>query len=210
MLFYTINESKIMKIRNQQDTKLQINDANNEQISSLAWLTLNGERIENIVEVLKQNIEKWLKTFDKDKLKFIVSCDSQRHGGRIVYVTTIVFIRKGFGGQGYYVREFSSIPGYNECEHNTKEKHKLVQSTIQRRLWNECVKAVKCALWLDTILAKYDLHVEEIHEDINSNKKFKSNDMLKAIVGYIEAVGYKPVIKPDAWVASTIADSKTK
>ena len=141
MLFYTINESKIMKIRNQQDTKLQINDANNEQISSLAWLTLNGERIENIVEVLKQNIEKWLKTFDKDKLKFIVSCDSQRHGGRIVYVTTIVFIRKGFGGQGYYVREFSSIPGYNECEHNTKEKHKLVQSTIQRRLWNECDKS---------------------------------------------------------------------
>ena len=34
--------------------------------------------------------------------------------------------------------------------------------------------------------------------------------MLKAIVGYIESVGYKPVIKPDAWVASTIADSKTK
>lgn len=210
MLFYTINESNIMKIRNQQDTELQINDANNEQISLLNWLTLNGEKIENIKKVIENDIEKCLKTFDKDKLKFIVSCDSQRHGGRIVYVTTVVFIRKGFGGQGYYIREFSSIPKYNECEHNTKEKHKLVQSIIQRRLWNECVKSVKCALWLDTILEKYDLHVEEIHEDINSNKKFKSSDMLKAIVGYIESVGYKPVIKPDAWVASTIADSKTK
>lgn len=200
-----------MKINKQPDTPLQINDATDEQIPSLNWLTLNGEKI-NIIEEIEKSVKYWSDFIGKERLKFIVSCDSQRHGGKVVYVTTIVFLRKGAGGQGYYIREISSIPGYRESIHNEskQERYKRIQSIVQRRLWNECVKAVKCALWLDSLLSKYDLHVEEIHEDINSNKKYRSNDMLKAIVGYIEAVGFKPVIKPNAWVASSIADSKTK
>ena len=201
-----------MKIRNQPDTPLQINDATNEQIPKLKWLTLNGNIVEDIEDDIRNNIELWSNLIGKDRLKFIVSCDSQRHGSKVVYVTTIVFLRKGSGGQGYYIKEISSIPGYksHDKKESKQEKYKRVQAIVQRRLWNECVKAVKCALWLDTVIAEYGLHVEEIHEDINSNKKYRSNDMLKAIVGYIEAVGFKPVIKPNAWVASSIADSKTK
>ena len=101
-------------------------------------------------------------------------------------------------------------PSQQDVDRRKQDKIKRIQAIIQRRLWNECVKAVKCALWLDTVIEEYGLRVEEIHEDINSNKKYRSNDMLKAIVGYIEAVGFKPIIKPNAWVASTIADSKTK
>lgn len=201
-----------MKISRLPDTKLQINDATDEQIPHLHWLTLNGQPVENIADEIKNNIKTWTELIGKERLKFIVSCDSQRHGGKIAYVTTVVFLRKGSGGQGYYIREISSIPGYREFnpKESKQEKYKRIQAIVQRRLWNECVKAVKCALWLDTVIGEFGLRVEEIHEDINSNKKYRSNDMLKAIVGYIEAVGFKPVIKPNAWVASSIADSKTK
>ena len=201
-----------MKINVKNDTSIQIDNIPNEKIPSLHWLTLNGNEVPNIIDEIKKNIEYWSNIIEKDRLKFIVSCDSQRHGGKIVYVTTIVFLRKGLGGQGYFIREVSSIPGYKfHLENETKQdKIKRIQAIIQHRLWNECIKAVKCALWLDTVIEEYGLCVEEIHEDINSNKKYRSNDMLKSIVGYIEAVGFKPIIKPNAWVASTIADSKTK
>ena len=50
-----------MKIRNQPDTPLQINDATNEQIPRLKWLTLNGNIVENIEDDIRNNIELWSK-----------------------------------------------------------------------------------------------------------------------------------------------------
>lgn len=88
-----------MKIRNQPDTPLQINDATNEQIPRLKWLTLNGNIVENIEDDIRNNIELWSNLIGKDRLKFIVSCDSQRHGSKVVYVTTIVFYVKVLAGK---------------------------------------------------------------------------------------------------------------
>ncbi len=200
-----------LKINKEPNTKLPINDANNDEIPKLNWMNLNGDKVENILVDINNQIDKWSKIYDKSKFEFIVSCDSQRHGNKIIYVTTIVFLRIGSGGSAYYLKEYETIPySTDKPDKNSAKQRDKVQALIKRRLWNECVKAVKCALWLDTILMPLNLKVIEIHEDINSNKKYKSNDMLKAIVGYIEAVGYKPIIKPNAWVASTIANSKTK
>ena len=81
-----------MKINKQPDTPLQINDATDEQIPSLNWLTLNGEKI-NIIEEIEKSVKYWSDFIGKERLKFIVSCDSQRHGGKVVYVTTIVFLK---------------------------------------------------------------------------------------------------------------------
>ena len=97
-----------MKINVKNDTSIQIDNIPNEKIPSLRWLTLNGNEVPNIIDEIKKNIEYWSNIIEKDRLKFIVSCDSQRHGGKIVYVTTIVFLRKGLGGQGYFIREFYS------------------------------------------------------------------------------------------------------
>ena len=46
----------------------------------------------------------------------------------------------------------------------------------------------------------------EIHLDINKNKKYGSNVALKAATGYIQSMGYKCYLKPDATAASTVAD----
>ena len=199
-----------MKIRNQPDTPLQINDATNEQIPRLKWLTLNGNIVENIEDDIRNNIELWSNLIGKDRLKFIVSCDSQRHGNKVIYVTAIIFLRCGHGGNAYYLKENTEIPNFLNKFESKDIRIKQIQSYARNRIWNECLKAIACAKWLDQILLDFHLKVKEIHSDINISKKYLSNELLSAINGYILSQEYIPVIKPDAWGASKIADSKTK
>lgn len=179
-------------------------------IGKLCWKTLNDEFIYDLSERLNNDISKFL-TFDKNKLKFIVACDSQRHKNKITYVTTIVFLRVGNGGNAYCLKEHVILNNFNNLYKLTKNERELRIKTITReRLWTECLKSVACAKWLDQNLIKYGLKVEEIHSDINFKKNHLSNELLAAITGFINSQDYKSVVKPDSWGASKIADHKTK
>jgi predicted RNase H-related nuclease YkuK (DUF458 family) len=181
-------------------------------IDTLNWHSLSGNKIEN----LRNNIEEKLNNTDvfcdSSKFKFIVSCDSQRVGKRVNYVTTIVFLKVGYGGIVYYLKEIDDIPNFvSRYKDNDKAKRRLnMQSIMRRRLWNECLKSVKCAVWLDKILEKYSLSVSEIHSDVNTDKRYKSSELMQAVNGYIESAGYISILKPNAWAASSVANIKTK
>lgn len=75
--------------------------------------------------------------------------------------------------------------------------------SLRLRLMNEVYRAVDLyqkiePVWLGEI---------EIHLDINPDSKFKSSSVLQEARGYvIGSTGFEPIIKPNAWAASTASD----
>lgn len=203
--------SKKIKNVNVIDSTKAIENISDNDISTLNWKTLTGEDISDLSNKIEQDILKYQNEgYNKSDFKFIVSCDSQRHGNKVTYVTAIIFLRSGHGGNAYYLKENTIIPNFFE-KFETKEMHiKRIQTYARNRIWTECIKAITCAKWLDQILLNFHLKVREIHSDININKKYLSNELLSAVNGYILSQEYTPIIKPNAWGASKIADSKTK
>jgi predicted RNase H-related nuclease YkuK (DUF458 family) len=49
-----------------------------------------------------------------------------------------------------------------------------------------------------------------VHADIASNVKHRSNKVAKIAQSYISGMGLLPTIKPDSWAAGTIADKLTR
>jgi predicted RNase H-related nuclease YkuK (DUF458 family) len=43
--------------------------------------------------------------------------------------------------------------------------------------------------------------------DLNPDPKYKSNQLLRAALGYVESMGYIPRCKPNAMCASYVADA---
>ena len=50
----------------------------------------------------------------------------------------------------------------------------------------------------------------EVHFDISSEEKFKSNKSMSLIASYAKGFGFQYKIKPNAWAASGAADSHCK
>lgn len=48
--------------------------------------------------------------------------------------------------------------------------------------------------------------INEVHADVNDDKKYLSNQMMASVLGYITSNGYVGKAKPDAWSASKAAD----
>lgn len=166
------------------------------------WITLNGKPIEDLTTALDEIITKEL---DDDVYEpvVLVGCDSQLRKGRITYVKVIVVHckrKQGIGGKGGRV--------FCHVEHEKHPKGTYIQP--KRRLWNETFKSVEVALWLDDFLIEYALEVENIHADLNGDKKYLSNEVVSTCLGYIKGMGFRGTIKPDAWVASKVADKLTK
>ncbi len=46
----------------------------------------------------------------------------------------------------------------------------------------------------------------EVHADINTDPRFKSNTALNEAMGYIKGMGYQFKAKPDAFASSSCAD----
>lgn len=124
--------------------------------------------------------------------------DSQREKGKTCYVTVISITREGCGGKNYIWKEV------------VKEKIQMRQ-----RIWNEATRAVTSFTQLNKLLEDLgidytDVLVEsdQVHADVGFNGQ--SRELINEITGYIEAYGFKAVIKPDAFVAQCIANKFTK
>ena len=152
------------------------------------WQRLSGDVVENIRAVISNDI---MRREDKADLKFYVGCDSQSYKEHIAYVTAIVLYETGKGGLGYYMREIEEpVP-------------------MRHRLWNETYKAVTTATWLNQLLIEFDYRVDEVHADLNSDEKHLSQSSVTECLGFITSMGFVGKIKPEAWVASGVADQKT-
>ena len=74
------------------------------------------------------------------------------------------------------------------------------------RLWNE----VEYSLQIAAILSENGIKPNYIDLDLNPDPKYKSNQVLRAALGYVESMGYTPRCKPEAIVASYVADAICK
>jgi len=76
------------------------------------------------------------------------------------------------------------------------------------RMMNETYKVADITLKLMDVLIERDF---EIHLDISKKEFNGSNCAMGAAIGYIwGVVGVEPILKPDSWVASTVADHIVK
>jgi len=154
--------------------------------------TLGNLKVNQVVdEILNYIDEKPEKFYD-----LIVGCDSSS-GEEPNFPVAVVILRRGQGG-----RFFLKKIGYkNRKFYNWKE-----------RILEEVLLSCQLALYLKENFEKkiqsapnsYNYQFRYIHADVGENGQTK--DMIKEVTGLIRGNGFEPKIKPEAYVASTVAD----
>ncbi len=146
---------------------------------------------EVINEVLGYIAEKPEKFYD-----IIVGCDSSS-GEEPHFPLAMVILRKGEGGRFFLKR----ITYKNRKFYNWKA-----------RILEEVMLSCESALFLRENFEKkiksspnnFNYQFRYIHADIGENGATK--DMIKEVTGLIRGNGFEPRIKPESFVASTVAD----
>jgi predicted RNase H-related nuclease YkuK (DUF458 family) len=130
-----------------------------------------------VVEDIKPFVRHWLREYPGGKI--FVGCDSKKRGNTVKYATVVCLWNVGHGVREIYRNEL--IPAPNDRF---------------TRLWNEVTRAVDVANELRSIAPI------QVHVDINSNPKFKSNQLYDASIGFINSMGFEGAGKPFSWAAS--------
>ena len=142
-------------------------------------------------EILGYIAEKPEKFYD-----IIVGCDSSS-GEEPHFPLAVVILRTGEGGRfflkkiGYHNRRF-----YNWKERVLEEV--MLSCQLALFLREDFEKKVKSLPDSPNYQFRY------IHADVGENGATK--DMIKEVVGLIRGNGFEPKIKPESFVASTVAD----
>lgn len=119
------------------------------------------------------------KTFKRGKERWCAYC-----------VTVILHFDSKHGAKIY--KDIKIERDYGDCK------------TPKMRLMNEVYKVVDVALKIADSVGDRTF---EVHIDVNSDKKWKSNVAMKEACGYVlGSMGFEAKIKPEAWAASYAAD----
>ncbi len=138
-----------------------------------------------------EHIDNYIRESPEDKYKVIVGTDSQNRS-KTKIVIVICICRVGKGGRYFYSVEI--IPKVKDL------RTKIYQET---KLSLDIAKAVNEHMFKNN--ADYDFC---IHADIG--RYGDTSKLINEIVGWIEAEGFQCHIKPNSFVASTIADRISK
>ena len=100
------------------------------------------------------------------------------------------------------------INGNNGCkvfgEVHRERDYDQKKNRPRMRLMNEVMKVADLYLKLADVLEDRDV---QIHLDINPNEMYGSNCVINEAVGYIRGMcNVVPLVKPNAWAASSCAD----
>jgi predicted RNase H-related nuclease YkuK (DUF458 family) len=118
-----------------------------------------------------------------------VGTDSQEHS-KVVKVLAV--IRIGYGGIFFY--ESKPTPDF---------------PTLRQKIYYETTLSLELASKVTTFLSENEIDKEvEIHIDIG--KQGKTKELIAEITGWVRSSGYITKIKPESYVASTIADRISK
>jgi predicted RNase H-related nuclease YkuK (DUF458 family) len=121
-----------------------------------------------------------------DDVKIYIGADSQNIGEKTHYATVIVLHYGNSGGHVLYNKE--AVPRVRDSF---------------ARLWKEVEYSIEVAMYLsDQGLPR----ATYIDLDLNPDPRYQSNTVLRAAMGYVESLGFKPRIKPNAAAASCCAD----
>lgn len=135
--------------------------------------------------------------------KIIIGGDSQRYGKKDKtkkkdkfsrFVTAVIVYQKDKNKIFYEVSKEKDID------------HKPGKPFL--RMMQETYKVADITMQLMDVLVDRDF---EVHLDINVKPQHGSNCALASAVGYVwGTIGIEPVVKPDSWAASCVADHIVK
>jgi len=148
------------------------------------WRAYDGRRKINLEEYVRDR---------RDNNFFFIGTDSRNYSKKRSCVFTSVLIaytKEHHGGSAVIHRNV--VP---------------FMESLRQRLIMEAMRSLEVAWWLTKIIPKEN--VIGIHLDVNQNLKFKSGQYKNELVGLIVSQGFKALVKPDAWAASCVADSRT-
>ncbi len=151
------------------------------------WRTGSGRRVttpiaDEINTVLQNELNNG---YD---MKVCIGTDSQVKGRTTDFATVVVFLRKGRGGFMYVLSE------------STTRK-----MSVKQRMLEEVARSIEVAYHLCPLFARFGVEME-VHADINTNPRFKSNDALSEAMGYILGMGFAFRAKPEAFASSSCAN----
>lgn len=151
----------------------------------------NGKReivkYEDIMSILKE-VETW------KKHKIIVGTDSVKLNDSFIFTNTICILNDF----GKYNRTYF---------YNRKKIKDDSFYTLSKRLMKETTDSIEIAMFLQTSLTKPNI---EIHIDVNTEEKYKSSKFKNILIGYVTGCGFECRVKPESFVASSIADNHTR
>jgi predicted RNase H-related nuclease YkuK (DUF458 family) len=119
-----------------------------------------------------------------------IGCDSQNAKRDTRYGVVVVLYAKGKGGHVLYAKDTKA----------------LVRDRFTR-LWGEVELSIEIATFLRSSGIDRTLFIDL---DLNPDPKYKSNQVLRSAMGYVEGMGFKVRIKPYAVMASYVADTLVK
>jgi len=128
-----------------------------------------------------------------------IGCDSQNHARSTSYATVIVLHNKGRGGHVLFTQD--ETPRVKIGRQNAKTEVEF------QRLWSEVERSIEIAEYLKSSNIKRPAFIDI---DLNPDPQFKSNQALRAALGYVESLGYIVRCKPDAVSATYVADKLCK
>ncbi len=140
--------------------------------------------IDEIFNYIKEKPEKFYEV--------IVGCDSSS-GEEPHFPVAVVILRQGQGGRFFLKR----INYKNRKFYNWKQR-------ILEEVLLSCELALFLREKLEEKLKSLNYQFRYIHADVGENGATK--DMIKEVTGLIRGNGFEPKIKPESFVASSVAD----
>lgn len=151
--------------------------------------TLGDISIHKMIDYIEEDIRR----HPDDQFHVAVGSDSQNSDSTKIVVAVVVY-REGKGGTFFYdVRQIKTITNLRQKIYRETESSLSLAAVIAKRFADD----------------NFPFDVE-IHCDIGSGEKSKTRILVQEIVGWVSSAGFKPVIKPDSYAASCVADRISK
>ena len=151
-------------------------------IAEWKWTNYEGKRhFESLDQFVLENKDNY----------FFIGSDSQNYkkSRQCVFTTVVIAYTRGRGGR---VALHKNKIGYMD--------------NLRQRLLMEAMRSLEVAWYMDKLIPRES--IIGIHLDVNQNLKFKSGKYKDELIGLIVGQGFKALVKPDSWAASTVADSR--
>ena len=150
----------------------------------MKFRTLSNRKQIDLIDYVTQYLK------NNPDTEILVGCDSQNYTAGTVYATVIALYKPKGGAHILFNKE--TLP---------------LESVRQIRLMNEVWKSIEAAEALkEAGLPK----VKYIDIDINPDKRYKSNEVLRSAVGLVEGMGYTVRYKSMGVAATYAADMLVK
>ena len=126
--------------------------------------------------------------------KIIVGTDSVKLSESFVFTSTICILNEYHDHDRTYF-------------YNRKKVKDDSYYILAKRLLKETSDSIEIASFLQTALEDPNL---EIHIDVNTDPKHESSKFKNTLIGYVTGCGFECRVKPESFVASSIADNHTR